>query len=86
MHLETLATEQSLKDAVKDGKADASVYIPADFTQKMLNGEQPKAVMYRMNEQLWNASLAMMLVTEANRLSSSVELIRSAGDSDSNLK
>ena len=77
-----LTTEQSLKDAVKDGKADASVYIPADFTQKMLNGEQPKAVVYRMNEQLWNASLAMMLVTEANKLSSSVNLFRSAGDSD----
>jgi ABC-2 type transport system permease protein len=85
VQLETLATEQSLKDKVKDGKADASVYIPADFTQKMLDGEQPKAVMYRMNEQLWNASLAMTLVTEANKLSSSVNLIRSAGDSDPDL-
>ena len=72
MHLETFATEESLEDAVKDGKAGASVYIPADFTQKMLDGEQPKAVMYRMNEQLWNASLAMMLVSDVNRLSSSV--------------
>jgi ABC-2 type transport system permease protein len=85
VQFETHATEQSLKDVVKDGKADASVYIPADFTQKMLAGEQPKAVMYRMNEQLWNASLAMTLVTEANKLSFSVNLIRSAGDSDSDL-
>ena len=82
VQLKKLATEQSLKDAVKDGKADASVYIPADFTQKMLNGEQPMAVMYRMNEQLWNASLAMMLATEANKLSSSVNLFRSPGDSN----
>src|SRR3954451_58262 len=85
VQLETLATEQSSKDKVKDGKADASVYIPADFTQKILDGEQPKVVMYRMNEQLWNASLAMTLVTEANKLSSSVNLIRSAGDSDPDL-
>ena len=43
VHLETLATEQSLKDAVMDGKADASVYIPADFTAKNAGWWQPKA-------------------------------------------
>lgn len=85
IRLESLASEQAMKDAVVDGNADVSVYIPADFTEKMLAGLQPKATMYRMNEQLWNASLATMLVTEANKLSTSVNLIRGSGVSDPDL-
>lgn len=79
VRLEPKLTEEELKDKVMDGKADASVYIPLDFSERILEGEQPKAVLYRMDEQLWNASLAAMLVTEANKLLSSVNLVRGAG-------
>lgn len=81
VRFESFATEQVMMDAVIDGKADAAIFIPANFTEKMLAGLQPKASMYRMNEQLWNVSLATMLVTEANKLSNSVNLIRGSDTS-----
>lgn len=78
--LDPALSEQELKDEVKNGKADASIYIPHDFTSKLLAGEHSEAVLYRMNEQLWNASLATTLMTEADRLVSTVQLVRTAGN------
>lgn len=72
-------SEQELKNLVIDGKADAAIYIPPDFTAKMLEGIHAKASLYQMNKQLWNASLAAMLATESDRLFASVSLVSSAG-------
>ncbi|CAM3955487.1 ABC transporter permease [Paenibacillus alkaliterrae] len=72
-------TEQALKAQVLDGDADASIHIPHDYTQKMIDGEQSNAVLYRMDEQLWNASLAAMLNTEADKLAASVRLVQNKG-------
>lgn len=68
------ASEQDIMSAVKDGKADAAVFIPADFTEQLIAGQRPQAVLYRMNEQLWNASLVTRLEAEANQLASAVSL------------
>lgn len=68
--------EQQLKDRVLEGKADAAIYIPSDFSAKMMEGDSSTAQLYRMNTQLWNASLAATLETEAQKLSSSAALIR----------
>lgn len=77
---EPLLSEQQLKDRVIDGKAAAAIYIPFDFTASIVDGGQSKANFYRMNIQLWNASLAAALVNEGNKLSSSAALVRTAGD------
>lgn len=73
------STEQALKDAVYDGKKDAAVHIPADFTARLLAGERPAVEMYRKNEQLWNASLEITLREETERLARSVQLASGAG-------
>ncbi|NIK75776.1 ABC-2 type transport system permease protein [Paenibacillus castaneae] len=80
VRLDPAFSEQALKAAVLNGEADAAVYISSDFTSALLAGEQSKAVLYRKNEQLWNASLATLLMTEANKLASTAELARSAGN------
>ncbi|WP_028611173.1 ABC transporter permease [Paenibacillus harenae] len=77
--LETGWTEQELRSAVKDGKADAAVYIPPDYSQNIAEGRQPGAVLYRMDEQLWNASLASLLAAETNKLTAAADALRSAG-------
>ncbi len=79
IHLEPNVTEQELKDMVMDGKADAAIYIPSDYSEEWLEGGESKAVLYRMNEQLWNASLAAMLETEGNKLAASVALVQGSG-------
>ncbi|WP_419872975.1 ABC transporter permease [Candidatus Pristimantibacillus sp. PTI5] len=73
-------SEQELKTLVVDGNADAAIFIPSDFTEKMLKGTQANASLYQMDQQLWNASLAAILATEADRLFASVNLIRGDGD------
>ncbi|WP_054028020.1 ABC transporter permease [Bacillus sp. FJAT-28004] len=78
IHSEPSMNEQQLKDRVLDGKADAAIFIPSDFSAKMLEGDQSTAQLYRMNTQLWNASLAATLETEAHKLFSSVALVRGA--------
>jgi len=80
VHSEKALNEQQLKDRVMDGKADAAIYIPSDYSAKMLEGGQSAAQLYRMNTQLWNASLAATLETEAQKLSSSVALVRGADE------
>ena len=79
IHLKPNITEQELKEMVIDGKADAAIYIPSDYSEKWLEGGQSKAFLYRMNEQLWNASLAAMLATEGNKLADSIALVRGTG-------
>ncbi|WP_339208786.1 ABC transporter permease [Paenibacillus sp. FSL K6-3182] len=76
IHSEPAMNEQQLKDRVLEGKADAAIYIPSDFSAKMMEGDSSTAQLYRMNTQLWNASLAATLETEAQKLSSSAALIR----------
>lgn len=82
IHLEPRLTEQELKDLVVNGKADAAIYIPTDYSAKLLEGGHPEPILYRMNEQLWNASLAALLVTEASKLSSSASLVQGDGGAD----
>lgn len=77
--LEPGLSKEQLKKAVLDGKVDAAIFIPFDYTDQMLEDGQSKADLYRMNEQLWNASLEAMLSDEANKLSASVALVRAAG-------
>ncbi|WP_053375585.1 ABC transporter permease [Paenibacillus sp. FJAT-27812] len=82
IHLEPKLTEQELKDMVVNGKADAAIYIPSDYSAKLLEGSVTEANLYRMNVQLWNASLATLLETEASKLSSSASLVSSTGEAD----
>lgn len=72
-------TEQGLQDRVNDKLADAAVYIPEDYTERMMLGERPQAIMYRMDVQLWNVSLALMLESEASKLTDSVGVLRADG-------
>ncbi|GAB2672234.1 ABC transporter permease [Paenibacillus thermoaerophilus] len=67
---------ESLRQAVRNGEADAAVYVPADFTERLLAGERPQALVYRQSEQLWNAALLAALQSEAARLDSVVNLVR----------
>ncbi|MGG1637888.1 ABC transporter permease [Paenibacillus sp. NRS-1760] len=76
IHSEPAMNEQQLKDRVLEGKADAAIYIPSDFSAKMMEGGPSSAQLYRMNTQLWNASLEATLQTEAQKLSSSAALVR----------
>lgn len=78
VQLEVNLTEEALKNAVLDRKADAAVYIPEDYTQKLLQGMPVEAGLYRMNEQLWSAALETSLSAEANKLSASASLVRAA--------
>lgn len=73
---EPAMNEQQLKDHVIEGKADAAIYIPADFSAKMMEGDSSTAQLYQMNTQLWNASLEATLQTEAQKLFSSAALVR----------
>lgn len=82
IHSEPAMNEQQLKDRVLEGKADAAIYIPSDFSAKMMEGGPSSAQLYRMNTQLWNASLEATLQTEAQKLSSSAALVRGT-DSES---
>jgi ABC-2 type transport system permease protein len=75
---ETAITEERLKQAVLDREADAAIYIPADYSRKMAMGEIAQPVLYRMDEQLWNAALAATLSAEASRLAATSELARAA--------
>jgi ABC-2 type transport system permease protein len=82
IHLEPKLTEQELKDMVVNGNADAAIYIPSDYSAKLLEGSATEANLYRMNVQLWNVSLATLLETEASKLSSSASLVSGAGKAD----
>ncbi|MBD2870067.1 ABC transporter permease [Paenibacillus arenilitoris] len=76
---ETDWDEQAVKDAVEEGGADAAIYVPTDFTQQIAGGGDTKAILYRLDEQLWNASLAMLLEAETSRLAASASIVRGAG-------
>jgi ABC-2 type transport system permease protein len=71
----TGSTEEEIKQQVLDGKADAAVFIPSDYTAALLEGNRVPAVMYRMNIQLWNASLATTLEAETKKLSASAAMV-----------
>ncbi|KIL36194.1 hypothetical protein SD71_09600 [Cohnella kolymensis] len=74
------SSQQALKDAVSEGRRDAAVYIPANFSDKLLAGERPVIEMYRKNEQLWNASLQLTLQEETDRLARTVQMAAAGGD------
>jgi len=69
-------TEQGLLGRVNDKRANAAVYIPEDYTARILKGEQPQIIMYRMDEQLWNVSLSLTLESEARKLVNSAKALR----------
>ncbi|MWC26777.1 ABC transporter permease [Paenibacillus sp. MMS18-CY102] len=60
-------TEEQRKQSVMGEKTDAAIFIPADYSSQLLSGQQPKVTMFRLNEQLWNASLALALQAESAR-------------------
>ncbi|GFN32040.1 ABC transporter permease [Paenibacillus xylaniclasticus] len=72
-------TEEQLKQMVQDGDADASVIIPASFSSSLLAGNNPQIIMYRMNEQLWNASLLLTLQAETDRMQHAAQLLAGSG-------
>nr|WP_301539617.1 ABC transporter permease [Paenibacillus sp. NEAU-GSW1] len=73
--LETAAAETQLKDSVENNEANASVYIPADFSESLMSGRQQQVSMYRIGENLWSASLGTELAGETDKLASAVGLI-----------
>ncbi|WP_138751736.1 ABC transporter permease [Paenibacillus sinopodophylli] len=79
---DTKLSENELKELVLAGKADAAIYVPSDFSSQLLDGVRSKPVVYQMNEQLWNASLAAMLSAEVDRIYESAELARSSETSE----
>ncbi|MDQ0059520.1 ABC transporter permease [Paenibacillus harenae] len=72
------ASDEDVKQQVLDGKADAAVYIPSDYTVSLLEGKHVPAALYRMNVQLWNASLATTLEAETMKLSASAGMVARA--------
>lgn len=76
--MQTDSTGKLVREAVATGDADAAIFIPADFTERLLAGEQPQPVLYRWTEQLWNASLLSSLETQARSMAASVELLQAA--------
>ncbi|WP_424765912.1 ABC transporter permease [Paenibacillus sp. sgz302251] len=82
VRLESSASDEIVRSAVEYGKADAGLYIPPDFTQALLEEKQPEVDMYRMSEQLWNASLATLLDSELSKLTATVLLVRGEGDNE----
>jgi len=72
-------TEEQQKQLVQDGDADAAIIIPAGFSAQLLAGGKPQIVMYRMNEQLWNASLHLALQAETERMHHAAALLASNG-------
>lgn len=73
------ASQEALKAAVMDGQADAAVYIPENFTEKLLAGERPAVEMYRKSEQLWNAALKITLTETTERLDRTAAIAAAAG-------
>ncbi|WP_338555750.1 ABC transporter permease [Paenibacillus sp. KS-LC4] len=71
--------DKQVREAVAAGDADAAIFIPADFTERLLAGEQPQPVLYRWTEQLWNASLLSSLEAQASSLAAAAELLQAAG-------
>ncbi|MDQ0112935.1 ABC transporter permease [Paenibacillus harenae] len=72
------ASDEYVKQQVLDGKADAAVYIPSDYTVSLLEGKHVPVALYRMNVQLWNASLATTLEAETMKLSASAGMVARA--------
>lgn len=71
----TGSSEDDVKQQVLDGKADAAVFIPSEYTASLLQGNHVPTVLYRMNVQLWNASLATTLEAETMKLSASAGMV-----------
>jgi len=75
----TSGTEEQLKQAVEEGDIHAAILIPADYSEQLLTGHTPTVRFYRMNEQLWNAALALTLEAETERMSQAASLLAQAG-------
>lgn len=69
---------ERLKDEVYDGKQGALVYIPPDFTAKLLSGEETAIQLIRKNERSWNVSLGLTLSETTNRLAGTAALAAAA--------
>jgi ABC-2 type transport system permease protein len=67
-------TLRILKEGVNDSKWGAAVHIPAGFTERLLEGKEPKVSLIRKNEQLWNAALLITLTEVTNRLVRNVHM------------
>ncbi len=72
-------TLETLKQDVYEEKWDAAIHIPADYTQKMLAGEETVVELFRKSEQQWNVSLRITLMEETGRLARSVQIVSDSG-------
>lgn len=68
-------SDEQLKQSIEDGDINAAIIIPADYSDQLIAGKSPSIVFYRMNEQLWNASLALSLEAETERMSHAAALL-----------
>ncbi|GMK41627.1 ABC transporter permease [Paenibacillus sp. CCS19] len=76
----TSGTEEQLKQAIEVGNIDAAIIIPAAYSEQLLAGQSPTVILYRMNEQLWNASLALSLEAETDRMNHAASLLAQTGE------
>ncbi|CAM4255286.1 ABC transporter permease [Paenibacillus tarimensis] len=72
-------TAGQLQEAVSAGEADAALYIPAQYTARLLEGQSIQVQVYRKSEQLWNAALVLDLEAEAERLAGMAAVATAAG-------
>lgn len=75
----TSGSEEQLKQSIEDGDRNAGIIIPADYSDQLLAGSIPSVVIYRMNEELWNASLVLTLEAETQRMSQAASLLSESG-------
>lgn len=56
-----------LRAAVTGNLADIAVYIPAGYTESLLEGQPEQVRMFRTSEQLWNAALEQHLLSRTSQ-------------------
>ncbi|PWW06148.1 ABC-2 type transport system permease protein [Paenibacillus cellulosilyticus] len=75
-------SDEQLKQSLEDGDINAAIIIPADYSDQLLEGKSPSIVFYRMNEQLWNASLALTLEAVTEKMSHAAALLAQSNQLD----
>ncbi|MBW7454479.1 ABC transporter permease [Paenibacillus sepulcri] len=73
-------SEDELNNAVKEGKADLGIYVPADFSSKLQEGGRPQVRLLRKEVQPWNAAIEQKLSAEAAQLAAFTQAAALAGE------
>jgi len=79
-------TEQQLKEMVNSKDTHAALYIPEQFTEEIRNGSLSEPVLYRLDEQLWNAALALQLEAAVSKLNQTAELALAGSEGDDSME